>query len=829
SKASRAEFSKDYDQAFRLYLKSAQSFLHLSRSANVTDVTKQQWKTSAAKALERAEKIKRFVDKCKSPAGIQRVDSQAPASTNVTLTPVAIDHHSSQEQFYVLKRGGNVNGHSFSFWDDPPSPSSTLDFDDPDGQPNLSPEQLKVGAIWKRPQMSPSSSRNSRRVLPQEILQHIVTDCSVCASISVCLEHGRRFGSRLAESAIHAMQSPGRYDVKMLFNGAWRRVLIDDKLPFHPIDNVAMCMSIASSSAGSSDEQVIWPSLLEKAYMKIMGGYDFPGSNSSIDLHALTGWIPEHIETKRSHFEREKTWCRIEEGFRIGRCVITLGTGQSEYIYWRDNPLLSSHSYAVIDVYESEEGRMFTVLDSWVRSSDEKNAPSSKQEVLHIPWAEALNTFDGIYLSWDIALWSKKETFHGCKVFTCTCLPVACYSLSIQGSRYLQMDFNVDGTDDEEVWILLTRHVTNTERTSDFISLLVDIEDSSIADKVSIQKQQSLSSKGTYTNGAHFLTRTRIPASQRSGILDISASYEGDARDIGFTITVLAKENINISWRENPRPPAYSSKFEGMFTFKNAGGNCAYPTFMANPQYRLSIQTPRASSVTGKALITLSLKSSKDVPINVAMVWSQGQRLSEISERDLVATSGAYSYGLARTTKEVKAGDYTLVVSAFEPRYMGAFTLNVQCAYPFELKAIPPEGAGMYDKPIQGAWGGTCAAGGPSFGHYTDNPVYLLEIPSLAQIKIRLQLAQPSSPIPLNVTVYSALQGEAKAALKAPHQLTSGAYNDVIAGVATPQVALGPGKYYVVPSTYTPGTEASFRLIVYSSVSGTKVSLIKDK
>ncbi|PPR00890.1 hypothetical protein CVT24_000375 [Panaeolus cyanescens] len=793
SKASRAEFSKDYDQAFRLYLKSAQSFLHLSRSANAPDATKQQWKTSAAKALERAEKIKKFVDKFKSSANTQATENAAPVSANFNLTPVAINHLSPQEQFYVLKRGGNVNQHAFAFWDDSISLPTSTTYEDPDGQPTLSPEQLKVGAVWKRPESATRISQHGRRILPQEILQHIVTDCSVCASISVCLEHGRRFGSRLLESAVHPIQPPsGRYDIKMLFNGAWRRI----------------------------GEEI-------SRYMKIMGGYDFPGSNSSIDLHALTGWIPEHIEINRSYFEREKTWSRIEEGFKNGKCLITLGTGQSDCIYWRDNPLLSSHSYAVIDLYEGDEGRMFTVLDSWVRVSEEKNAPS---RVLHIPWAEALNTFDGIYLSWDPTLWPTKESFHG-RVLAFIHKWQSLTFLTGCGDEMLmkkKLSFSVDGSSDEEIWILLSRHITSTERTSDFISLRVDIEDSFIADKNSIQKQQSLSAKGTYTNSIHFLSRTRIPASQRSGILDIAASYEGMAQEIGFSISVFAKQNVKIGWRDNSQPATYSSKskVEGMFTFKNAGGNCTYPTFMANPQYRLSIHSPTNNPSVGKALITLSLQSSKDVPVNVAMVWSQGQRLSELSERDLVATSGAYNYGLARTTKEVRAGEYTLLVSAFEPRYMGSFSLNVQCTFPFELKAIPPEGAGMYDKSIQGAWRGSSAAGGPSFDRYTDNPVYILDVPSLAQIKVRLQLTQPSNQIPLNISIYPALQGDIKTALRSTHQTTSGPYSDAIAGVVTPQITFGPGKYYIVPSTYAPGTEAAFRLIVYSSTSGIQLTLV---
>jgi calpain-7 len=84
----------------------------------------------------------------------------------------------------------------------------------------------------------------------------------------------------------------GKYIFRLHFNGCFRQVTIDDRLP---ASRTTRCLHVVDRN----NPRLIWPALVEKAYLKVRGGYDFPGSNSGTDLWIITGWIPEQVFLQR--------------------------------------------------------------------------------------------------------------------------------------------------------------------------------------------------------------------------------------------------------------------------------------------------------------------------------------------------------------------------------------------------------------------------------------------------------------------------------------------------------------------------------------------------
>lgn len=151
-----------------------------------------------------------------------------------------------------------------------------------DGMLELAPKQKRDLIEWRRISELCESPRlvTGDCVDFQSIKQTVVSDCSFVASLSVSALFEKRFGKALITSIIYPRNSKnepiynssGKYSIKLHINGIPRKVVIDDYLPVGRY-NQLLC-------SYSNNKNEFWVSLLEKAYMKVMGGYDFPGSNS---------------------------------------------------------------------------------------------------------------------------------------------------------------------------------------------------------------------------------------------------------------------------------------------------------------------------------------------------------------------------------------------------------------------------------------------------------------------------------------------------------------------------------------------------------------------
>ncbi|EJD46911.1 cysteine proteinase [Auricularia subglabra TFB-10046 SS5] len=754
TKAAAKELEGHIDAAFELYISAARAFLNI---ANTSPELKVSAKAEANKALERAEKIK---------------------SAKSSVKPVAKDPLSEDEQAHILRRAARIHGITYAPWNLASADRELRDcadasYQDPDGQPQILAGDHTV--VWRRINSTVLASSD---LLPSDIVQTVVGNCSVVASLAVCLQHQRQFGSNLVLSSLHphdqnstSVLSPsGAYAYSALLNGCRRCVIIDDHLPVSDPAGELLCASTGS-------KQVLWPSLVEKAYMKAVGGYMFEGSNSCIDLHALVGWIPEHIPINSPTFRKEQVFLRVLEGFAAGKCLVTLGTGRSvARLHW----LIASHDYAVLDI--SEE-RIVRILDPLL-------AEGNQSRVRDISWDDLCAYFESLYVSWDPGSFAHQKSVHG--------VWPGAQDSSSESTQNQQVRLSLEtGDEDTELWVLLTRHLPPTHDTPPaFIS-------AHALQKHSFSSLRDIGQLGgAYTDSPHALVRLQPGPLRQSYIM--VASRQSAANDATFTLSLYSNRAFTV---ETTRQSAlYVRKIESSFILKNAGGNPLNATFMNNPQWKLCLKQ--------KADLRLSVTGPKELSLNVKAIWGAGDRITDITEGDIVVDSGTYRYGIAYAEKEVQAGDYTLVISSFKPKELGAFLLTVESSVPFSLDPVPQEGSGMYAKTLTGSWAEATAGGPPSSGRYHLNPFYDVRIASTSDILARLQLTSRSPNAAINLTLFEWDEARKKLGRQIA---TSGPYAERVSGALIQHSKLQPGRYCLVPSTYVPGLCINFRLVVYST------------
>jgi hypothetical protein len=320
-----------------------------------------------------------------------------PKTTTPTTATTSPNTSLTQTEILVLKRSSMIASGLFLPWSDDDAQqlslrvqkmtaAPTIFFTDPDGELCLSNEQRKHFFRYARP-ADIVQQRKRRGVIqhaptliktisPYSIRQRCVTDCSFIASLCICAAFERRFRKRLITSILYPqdangipMYNPeGKYMVKLWLNGVGRQVIVDDRLPVDRHSNL-----LCSHTMGATNQLELWVSIVEKAYMKLCGGYDFPGSNSGVDLFSLTGWIPERIFfapagdgiQKLKDFETPplRAWERLFSANSFGDCLITVSTTkdmseeQAEAL-----GLVTGHAYAVLDVIQAKNGTKLLLL-----------------------------------------------------------------------------------------------------------------------------------------------------------------------------------------------------------------------------------------------------------------------------------------------------------------------------------------------------------------------------------------------------------------------------------------------------------------------------------
>ena len=714
-----------FEEATASYLSSAELYLEVIKTSEessrlVDSMTIGSIKRKLEGIMDRIEQLKAGQYK---KASVGASPSQPAASL-------------SSEEIAVLKRSSLITSGLFLPWSEEEARAidtspAAKPFVDPDGVMKLSPKQISKFHKWARPreimamQAQPRSASIDmiRKIDPYRIKQHLVQDCSFIGSLCICAEYERRFKRRLVTSILYPQDAKGnptispsgKYMVKLWLNGIPRQVVVDDMLPVDRYGNL-LC-SYCQVKSGLE----LWVTIVEKAFMKLSGGYNFPGSNSGSDMHALTGWLPERIffpedQTNVRDFETptERVWDRLYSANSYGDCLIT--TSMSKGISENEADkvgLVTGHAYAVLDAIQTQNGiRLLRLKNPWAHSG--WNGKFSKEDaiswsdpnlraevgynpcahsqfddgVFFIEWKDVCRYFRNVHLSWNPKLFAFRTTLHATWP---TEVGAEDDSFNIRDNpQYILTLSDQAVQKGATVWVLISRHVTKQEQegadVSDFLTIHVHRSDRK-KERIRYPGGPSCVYTGAYTNSSHVLVRYDAIGSQDKFLSLVLSQYQ-KTHDLSYTLSCYCTVPFELG--KPTKDPEHVTEIKSQWTRESAGGPPSSPTFGINPMWAIQIPPEVLGSSQDGSFLQLSCTTTRSIAVNLMLVRVDrlGTRVRRLNKEPIIDT-GDYRHSFVATNLRcVPSGSYTLVVSSYYPGQTGTFAIKVLSTSKIDVKAI---------------------------------------------------------------------------------------------------------------------------------------------
>jgi calpain-7 len=96
-----------------------------------------------------------------------------------------------------------------------------------------------------------------------------------------------------------------------------------------------------------------------------------------------------------------------------------------------------------------------------------------------------------------------------------------------------------------------------------------------------------------------------------------------------FTLQAFAPDHLSIDLERISTTLPFSTTIKGNLTGRNAGGHAGLPSWIDNPQFKLTVAASQGSRRVAADKLRVMLQGDTDMAWNVKVLWGKGELVSE--------------------------------------------------------------------------------------------------------------------------------------------------------------------------------------------------------